>query len=90
MRIVANSGRWYVIQLNETTGRVFDLERRRLFAPTSLVAILARGGWHEFSGDEEPVIDALHEAHDLSPERASQQSLAAPDAQSWLSGKTAV
>jgi hypothetical protein len=90
MRIVANSGSWYVVQLNDTTGRVFDLERRRLFAPMSLVAILARGGWHEFSGDEEPVIDALHEAHDLSPERASQQSLAVPDAHSWLSGKTAV
>jgi hypothetical protein len=74
MRIVATSGSWFVIQLDDATGRVFDLERRRLFAPMSLVAILARGHWEKFCGDEMPILDALSEAQHLSPELADQQS----------------
>lgn len=75
MKIIANSGSWFLVQLDDTYGRVFDLERRRLFAPMTLTAILARGGWEEFVGDELPVLDALNEAHDLSPEIADQQPL---------------
>jgi hypothetical protein len=75
MKILAQSDNWYVIQTGDNVGRVFDLERRRLFAPMALVAILARGGWHEFSGDETAILQALSVADDLRPEVANQQAL---------------
>jgi hypothetical protein len=78
MRIIAQSDNWYVIQITEGKGRVFDAGRRRLFAPMSLVSILARGGWSKFSGDEAPVLAALNEAQDLAPEHANQETLGRP------------
>jgi hypothetical protein len=76
MRIIAQSDNWFVIRLDDNvTGRVFDLERRRLFAPLAIASILARGGWSDFHGDERPILDALNEAQDVTPERGNQPPL---------------
>lgn len=76
MTIIAYSDNWFVIQLeDDITGRVFDLKRRRLFAPLALTAILARGGWTEFHGDERPILDALSEAEHVTPEQSNQPPL---------------
>lgn len=75
MRIIAQDHNWYVIQTDENLGRVFDRDRGRLFAPMTLVAILARGGWSEFHGDDQEILSALNHADDLSPDRANQQPL---------------
>jgi hypothetical protein len=75
MKILAHSQDWYVIETSDGEGRVFDRERLRLFPTMSLVAILSKGTWDEFRGDEGPVLEDLSRAEDLAPERQGQESL---------------
>lgn len=75
MKILAQSGDWYVIEVRPQMGRIFDAARERLFPPMSLTAIMARGGWDPFTGDPQPVEQALSVAHDLAPDRAQQDTL---------------
>ena len=72
MKIVAQSENWYLVQTGEQTGRVYDFGRNRLFAPMSLVALLARGGWESFVGDARPVLDAIGDAEEVGPAPAGQ------------------
>ena len=71
MRVVAQDHDWFVLEVEPGVGRVFDLRCRRLFAPMSLAAILARGPWHEFDGDPEFVYDALTGAEDVASDQLS-------------------
>jgi hypothetical protein len=71
MRVVAQDHEWFVLEVEPDVGRVFDLPRRRLFAPMSLVAILARGTWRDFVGDPGYVFDALSDAEDVPSDQLS-------------------
>ena len=67
MRVVAQDHEWFVLEVEPGVGRVFDLPRLRLFAPMSLVALMARGPWSEFVGDPEFVFEALTNAQEVPP-----------------------
>jgi hypothetical protein len=71
MQVIAQDHEWFVLQIDQDLGRVFDLPRGRLFAPMSLTAILERGTWQDFAGDPSYVIDALTEAEDVATDQMS-------------------
>lgn len=71
MRVIAQDHDWFVLEIEPDVGRVFDLPRRRLFAPTSLVSIMSKGSWREFSGDPDYVFDALSDAEDVASTQMS-------------------
>jgi hypothetical protein len=87
MRVIAEDHDWFVLEVESDTGRVFDLPRRRLFAPMSLEVILARGTWRDFSGDPRHIFDALSDAVDVPSDQLSLTQEAAsrpgPAVASW-------
>ena len=91
MKIVAQSENWYLVQTGEQTGRVYDFGRNRLFAPMSLVALLARGGWESFVGDARPVLDAIGDAEEVGPAPAGQSQVRAfPERGVTVAGAAAI
>lgn len=45
VRIVAECGNWFLLDVGNGQGRVLDLDNDRVFPPMSLVSLLAKGGW---------------------------------------------
>jgi hypothetical protein len=68
MNVLAQEGNWYLLDVGNGLGRVLDLEFHRFFPPRSLVSLLAKGSWGSFSGDQDAVINAIANVHDLAPE----------------------
>lgn len=68
MNVIAQEGSWYLVDVGNGLGRVLDLEFGRFFPPRAIVALLAKGSWGAFSGDEASVIASIGDAHDLAPE----------------------
>ena len=78
MKVIASSGNAYLIEVGEGVGRVLDVEQRRFFPPNAIHAILARGYWEPFRGDEAPILAALGDADD--PLRANEATAVEEDA----------
>ena len=76
MRVVAQRGNSFLLQVGDEEGRVFDSGTGRLYPPAGLQSILARGYWEKFSGDEAAIFDELSGAHDVAMEEAGQDPLA--------------
>jgi hypothetical protein len=60
-KVIAKSGSAFLIQFEDGSGRVLDLDQDRLFPPNSVDSILARGYWEPFTGDPAPVLDQIAE-----------------------------
>jgi hypothetical protein len=56
MKVIGQSGNWYLIDLGGGQGRVLDLDFNRLFPPMSLASLIAKGGWEAFRGDQSEVL----------------------------------
>lgn len=64
MKVIAKSANAFLIEFEDGSGRVLDLDQGRLFPPNSVDSILARGYWEPFNGDPRPVLDRLGELED--------------------------
>jgi hypothetical protein len=65
MKVIRQSGNWYLVDLGDGRGRVLDLDFHRFFPAMSMVSLLAKGGWEPFSGDEAAVLEHAEQAEDL-------------------------
>jgi hypothetical protein len=75
LEIIAQRGTFLLLRHDADYGRVFDLRTERLFPPTPVVSVLARGYWEPFLGDEQQVAEALTRSHDQTLEQAGQRQL---------------
>jgi len=73
--IIAQRGTFLLLRHDADRGRVLDMRTERLFPPTPLVSVLARGYWEPFDGDKQKVLDALTRSQDQTVEQAGQEHL---------------
>lgn len=76
MTVIAQEGRWYLIDVGGGLGRVLDLEFGRFFPPRALTSLLAKGAWSAFSGDGTAIIALIADAQDLAPEATAGEHYA--------------
>jgi len=76
MNVIRQSGNWYLVDLGDGRGRVLDLDYGRFFPPMSLVSLLAKGGWEQFHGDQQTILDRVGEAENLSGSVGRHMSVA--------------
>jgi hypothetical protein len=74
IKVLAQRGDSFLLQTDEEHGRVLDARHRRLFAPTRLSSLVARGYWDEFTGDERRVLELLTEVEDVAQQANGQTS----------------
>lgn len=65
MNVIAQDGKWYLVDVGAGLGRVLDLEFDRFFPTGSLASLVAKGTWRPFEGDEGAVLARIHAAEDL-------------------------
>ena len=65
VKVVAQSGAAFLLEVADGVGRVLDTEQRCLFPPNAVASILARGYWEPFDGDPAEVERRLREARDM-------------------------
>jgi hypothetical protein len=70
MKVIGQSENWFLLDIGEGFGRVLDLDHDRFFPPMQLVSLLAKGGWHEFHGDQDAVLSRVEYTHDLASDEA--------------------
>jgi hypothetical protein len=75
IRVVAQRGESFLLEIGEGRGRVLDLRHGRLFPPMAIDSILARGYWQPFSGNPDAILARLEDVEDVVAAGEGQQTM---------------
>ena len=75
MKVIGQSGNWYLIDVGAGQGRVLDLDFNRFFPAMSLASLIAKGGWESFRGDDSDILARASGATDLTGSHTSHAEL---------------